>query len=349
MATMKCIVKAKRESGGLAFQDRPIPKAGSGDVLIKQKAVAICGTDLHIYNWDAWSQRRVPVPCVLGHEFAGEVVEIGPGVTHVKVGDYVSGEGHLVCGVCQQCRTGMGHVCESWKGLGYDIDGAFCEYLKFPAMNVWHNDPAVEPAMCSIQDPLGNAIHTVFSQECVAKKVAVFGLGPVGLLSIAVLKAIGAEEIFAIGQKNRMRIDLAKQVGAHHAVGVEAGDPVQYIKDHTKGKGVDVVLEISGNPKAFKSALDAVKAAGHISVIGTSNASYDVDFAKDIVFRGVNIHGITGRRIWDTWYKMKGLFNSGNLDVSKIITHRLPFDQYEKGFEIMQSGNCGKVVLELNA
>lgn len=347
MNTMRCIVKARPEPGGLEFQERPIPKAGSGQVVIKQKAVAICGTDLHIYEWDAWSQSRVPLPCIIGHEFAGYVCEVGPNVTHVKEGDYVSGEGHLVCGVCQQCRTGMGHVCESWKGLGYDIDGCFCEYLLFPAANIVHNDPHVDPAMASIQDPLGNAVHTVFAQNCVAKKVAVFGLGPVGLLTIAVLKAIGADTIFAVGRKNQYRLELAKACGAHHVISETESNPVSYIMEHTNGKGVDVCLEISGNPKAFQNALQVVKAAGHISIIGTSNQNYEVNFAKDVVFRSVNIHGITGRLIWDTWYKMKGLFASGNLDVSKIITHRLPYAEYEKGFEIMKSGNCGKVVLEL--
>ena len=347
MATMKCIVKAKPEPGGLEFQDRPVPSPGMGEVVIKQKAVAICGTDLHIYNWDAWSQSRVPLPCIIGHEFAGHVAKVGTGVTHVKEGDYVSGEGHLVCGVCQQCRTGMGHVCESWKGLGYDIDGAFCEYLLFPAANIVHNDPDVDPGMASIQDPLGNAVHTVFAQDCVAKKVAVFGVGPVGALAVAVLKAIGADTIFAVGRKNQYRLDLAKACGAHHIIRGVDTDPVAYIMDHTDGKGVDVVLEISGNPNAFQNALDVVKAAGHISVIGTSNKDYEVNFAKDVVFKAVNIHGITGRKIWDTWYKMKGLFASGNLDVSKVITHRLPYAEYEKGFEIMQVGNCGKVVLDL--
>ncbi len=347
MSTMKCIVKAKPEPGGLEFQERPIPKAGPGQVVIKQKAVSICGTDLHIYNWDAWSQNRVSLPCILGHEFAGHVSDVGPNVNHVKEGDYVSGEGHLVCGVCQQCRTGMGHVCESWKGLGYDIDGAFCEYLLFPASGVVHNDPDVDPAMAAIQDPLGNAVHTVFAQDCVAKKVAVFGLGPVGALSVAVLRAIGADTIFAVGRRNQYRIDLAKACGAHHVIAGAEIDPVAYIMDHTDGKGVDVCLEISGNPKAFQNALDVVKDAGHISVIGTSNDKYEVDFAKDVVFKAVNIHGITGRMIWDTWYKMKGLFASGNLDVSKVITHRMPYADYEKGFEIMQSGNCGKVVLDL--
>lgn len=347
MATMKCIVKAKREPGGLQFQERPVPSARAGEVVIKQKAVAICGTDLHIYNWDAWSQSRVPVPCVIGHEFAGHVVEVGEGVKHVKEGDYVSGEGHLVCGVCQQCRTGQGHVCESWKGLGYDIDGAFCEYLLFPAANVWHNDATVEPGLASIQDPLGNAVHTVFAQDCVSKSVAVFGLGPVGLLSVAVLKAIGAGKVFAVGRKNTFRLDLARELGATHIVRETEVDPVTYIMDNTGGKGVDVVLEISGNPKAFQNALRVVKMAGHISVIGTSNNNYDVNFARDVVFRAINIHGITGRKIWDTWYKMKGLFASGNLDVTKVITHRFPYPEYEKGFEIMGSGNCGKVVLDL--
>jgi threonine 3-dehydrogenase len=343
---MKTITKTRPEEGGLTLEDREIPKPGFGEVLIKNKATAICGTDLHIYNWDAWSQGRVKLPCILGHEFAGEVIECGPGVRHLKVGDQVTGEGHLTCGFCRNCRGGDGHVCFDWKGIGYDTDGCFREYLTHPEMNTVVNSPDVDPGVLSIQDPLGNAIHTVFAADCVANRVAVFGLGPVGVLAVAVLKAIGAAEIFAVGRKNPYRIDLAKQAGAHHAFGSANTNPVEYIMDHTDGKGVDVVLEISGNPQAVQDGLHSVRMGGHMALIGTSSQPTTIDLAKDLVFRSVHMHGVTGRRLWHTWDKMNGLLASGSLNVEPLITHRFPFTDYEKGFQLMQSGNCGKVILE---
>jgi len=343
---MKCIVKSRPEVGGLSFEDREIPEPGVGQVLIKNKATAICGTDLHIYKWDAWSQRRVKLPCIIGHEFAGEVVKVGPGVRHLKVGDQVSGEGHITCGFCRNCRMGDGHVCESWKGIGYDIDGCFREYLCHPEMNTWLNDPKADPGVLSIQDPLGNAIHTVFAADCVASRVAVMGVGPVGMLAVAVLKAIGAAQIFAVGRKNPYRLDMARKLGAHHVIASNETNVVDYIKEHTGGKGVDVVLEMSGNPQAVQDGLRSLRMGGDLVLIGTSNDTCTLDLAKDVVFRAIHIHGVTGRKLWHTWYKMKGLIESGNLDVEPVITHRFPFDEYEKGFQLMDSGNCGKVVLE---
>ena len=346
MSMMKAIVKARPEEGGLEFKDMPIPEPGFGEVLLKNRAVAICGTDLHIYNWDAWSQNRVSIPTIIGHEFAADVVKVGEGVSHVKVGEYVSGEGHIVCGFCDNCRTGNGHVCYNWKGLGYDIDGAFREYFIMPEANIWKNDPETSPAFASIQDPLGNAIHTVFKADCVGKKVAVYGLGPVGLLAVAALKAIGAAEIFAFGYSNEYRLDLGRKLGAHHVVKTKDVDPVQYIKDHTNGHGVDVAMEIAGTPQAILSAVKCVKMAGDVVLLGIPNKEVPIDIASDVVFRAVSIHGVTGRKIWDSWSKMKGLLQSG-MDVSPVITHEFPFDEYEKGFKLMQTGNCGKVILNL--
>jgi threonine 3-dehydrogenase len=346
MSTMKCIVKTRPERGGLSFEDREIPSPGMGQVLIRNEATAICGTDLHIYHWDAWSQGRVKLPCIIGHEFAGEVIEVGPGVRHVKVGDKVTGEGHITCGFCRNCRMGDGHVCESWRGIGYDIDGCFREYVVHPEQNIWLNDPSLPPEWLAVQDPLGNAIHTVFAANCVASRVAVYGVGPVGMLTIAVLKAIGAAEIFAVGRSNPYRLQKARELGAHHVIATNDTDPVQYIKDHTGGKGVDVVLELSGSPRAVQDGLKSLRMGGDLVLIGTSNEKSTIDLAKDVVFRAVHIHGVTGRKLWDTWYKMKGLFASGNLDVAPIVTHVLPFEDYEKGFELMDSGNCGKVVLK---
>jgi threonine 3-dehydrogenase len=345
MTRMKAIVKASPEPGGLEFQDVPIPQPGPGEVLLRNRAVAICGTDLHIYNWDAWSQSRVKIPIIIGHEFAADVVGVGEGVKNVKVGEYVSGEGHLICGFCDNCRTGKGHVCYNWKGLGYDVDGVFREYFLMAEWNIWKNDPDTRPSLAAIQDPLGNAIHTVFRVDCVGKTAAVYGLGPVGLLSVATLRAIGAAEIFALGRSNAYRLDLARKLGAHHVLKTKDIDPVNYIKEHTGGSGVDVAMEIAGTPEAIQAAIRSVKMGGDVVVLGIPNREVPIDFAADIVFRSVSIHGITGRRIWDSWFKMKGLLKSGRLDIEPVITHQFPFDEYEKAFELMKTGNCGKVVL----
>jgi threonine 3-dehydrogenase len=347
MGVMKAIVKVRPEPGGLELREVPIPEPGFGEVLLKNRAVAICGTDLHIYNWDGWSQSRVRIPTVIGHEFAADVMAVGPGVKNVKEGDYVSGEGHLVCGFCDNCRTGKGHVCYAWKGLGYDIDGAFREYFLMPEMNIWKNDPDTPAAFASIQDPLGNAVHAVFAVDCVGKTVAVYGLGPVGLLCVATLKAIGAAEIFAFGRSNEYRLDLARKLGAHHVIRTMDTDPVAYIRQETDNMGVDVAMEIAGTPEAIQGAIHSAKMGGEVVVLGIPNREVSIDFAADVVFRSVTIHGITGRRIWDTWFKMKGLLKSGRLDVAPVITHEFAFDEYEKGFELMKTGNCGKVVLNL--
>jgi threonine 3-dehydrogenase len=287
----------------------------------------------------------VKIPTIIGHEFAADVVGVGDGVKNVKVGEYVSGEGHLICGFCDNCRTGKGHVCYNWKGLGYDVDGVFREYFLMAEMNIWKNDPDTPPASAAIQDPLGNAIHTVFRVDCVGKTAAVYGLGPVGLLSVATLRAIGAAEIFALGRSNAYRLDLARKLGAHHVLKTKDVDPVGYIKEHTGGSGVDVAMEIAGTLEAIQAAIESVKMGGDVVVLGIPNREVPIDFAADIVFRSVSIHGVTGRRIWDSWLKMKGLLKSGRLDIEPVITHQFSFDEYEKAFELMKTGNCGKVVL----
>ncbi|NOZ84941.1 MAG: L-threonine 3-dehydrogenase [Deltaproteobacteria bacterium] len=345
--TMKCIVKARPEPDGLEMQERSIPRPSHGKVLIKVQTAAICGTDLHIFNWDHWSRERVHVPRIIGHEFAGKVVETGPDVEHLKVGDYVTGEGHLTCGFCRNCRMGDGHVCENWRGIGYDVDGCFAEYIVHPELNTWLNDETLPPHVAAIQDPLGNAIHTVFAADCIGNDVAVFGLGPVGLLAVAVLKAIGAARIFAIDWDNHYRMDIAGRLGAHHVIAASEKNAVDYVMERTSGKGLDVVLEVSGSPEALQDGLRCLRMAGDLVLIGTSNKTVSLDITNDVVFRAINIHGITGRRLWHTWYKMKGLLASGNLEVEPIITHRLPFDDFHKGFELMQAARCGKVVLEL--
>ncbi len=347
MSMMKAIVKAHPQPGGLEFQDVPIPEPGVGEVLLKNRCVAICGTDLHIYNWDAWSQHRVQTPRIIGHEFAAEVAALGPEVHHTKVGEYVSGEGHLVCGRCDNCRTGLGHVCYSWKGIGYDVDGVFAEYFVLPERNIWKNDPELPPHVAAVQDPLGNAIHTVFRTDCVAKTVVVFGDGPVGLLAVAILKAIGAARIIVFGLDNDYRLGLARQAGADDVVKVTEHDPVEYVMGATGGFGADVVLEIAGARASIQAAIKSAKLGGEVVMIGIPNSDIPVNFAEDVVFRSLSIYGITGRRIWDSWFKMRGLLRSGRLNVEPLVTHQFDFNDYEKGFELMQTGRCGKVVLNL--
>jgi len=345
---MKAIVKARPEPGGLELRDLPIPEPKDNEALIKIRKLAICGTDLHIYNWDAWSQHRVKTPRVIGHEFAGEIVAVGKAVKRHQVGDYVSGEGHLFCGVCQMCRTGQAHICEDWVGLGYDVDGAFAEYLTLPEVNLWKNDPAVPAELAAIQDPLGNAVHAVFAADCVTKKVVVFGCGPGGLLAVAVLHAIGAATIIALDKGNPYRMDMAKRLGATHVLDVDTLDDVPAaIRQITGHKGADVVIEIAGTQAAVRSAVQSVHPGGDLVLLGLPSQPVTFDVSEEIVFKAIHIHGITGRRIYDTWYRMKGLLRNPNIKLNEIITHSFPFADYEKGFQLMRQGNCGKVILEL--
>jgi threonine 3-dehydrogenase len=345
---MKAIVKVRREPGGLEMRDLPQPTPKANEALIKIDKVAICGTDLHIYNWDAWSQHRVQTPRVIGHEFAGEIVATGAALKRFAVGDYVSGEGHLFCGVCQMCRTGQAHICEDWLGLGYDCDGAFAEYLTLPEVNLWKNDPAVPPEVAAIQDPLGNAVHAVFAADCVTKKVVVFGCGPVGLLAVTVLHAIGAAQVIALDKGNKYRLDLAKRVGATHVIDVnEVADVAAEIRKITGGKGADVVIEIAGSAASVRAAIESVHPGGDLVLLGLPSERVAFDISEEIVFKAIRIHGICGRHIYDTWYRMAGLLKNTNIKLQEIITHHFPFDEYEKGFQLMRQGNCGKVILDL--
>jgi threonine 3-dehydrogenase len=316
--------------------------------LIKVKVASICGTDVHIYEWDKWAQGRIKTPLLYGHEFAGHVVEIGSNVNHVKVGDYVSGECHIACGHCLQCRTGYAHVCKNTKIFGVDVPGIFAEYACIPAANVWHNDPEAPPELCSIQDPFGNAVHSVFSADVVAKDVVVLGVGPIGAMCVSICKNIGAANVFAVGRKNEYRIELAKKVGADYAYSA-ADDVKKDIFDKTDGKGADIVLEMSGNSKAVGQGLDLLRTGGQLILLGVYADPVTLDFSKQVVFKYATIKGINGRRMFDDWYRMKGLLKNKAIrkDLETIITHRFKFDDFQKGMEAMRSGNSGKVVLEL--
>ncbi len=343
---MKAIVKTM-SGPGAELQEVPTPTPPRDGVLVKIKSVSICGTDFHVYSWDAWAQNRVKPPVLMGHEWAGEVVEVGPEVTSLKVGDYVSGESHKVCGHCLQCRTGQGHVCQNTKIFGVDTQGCFADYFAVPESSVIKNDPRVPPEIACMQDPLGNAVHAALAGEIIGKSVAVLGCGPIGLFAIAVCKAVGAGPIWA-SDTTEYRLKLAQKVGADHVVQVPAEDIETRVKEATEGQGVDVVLEMSGAPPAIQQAMRLTRPGGRVSLMGIPSKAVSLEVAEDIIFKGLTVQGIVGRRLYDTWYTMKSLLANSSLDVSPILTHRLPFEEFETGMELMRSGQCGKVVLKVS-
>jgi threonine 3-dehydrogenase len=339
---MEAIVKTFPEPNGTELKLVEVPKLKPEEVLIKTRVISICGTDLHIYNWDSWAQKHIKLPRIYGHEFAGIITELGREVKSLKKGDYVSGEGHLVCWKCFQCRTGLAHVCSEVKGLGVDVDGAFAEYLVLPASNVWRNDNNLSLEIASIQDPLGNATHAVLSTEIVGNTIAIFGCGPLGLMSISICKFIGASKVFAIGRKNIYRLKLAKKLGADLVLKSE--EAVETILNETDGKGVDVVLEMAGNSIALRQGLKVLRSGGELITLGIYSEPVEINVSEDIVFKNVKLQGIYGRRMYETWYKMKGLLQAG-LNLKPIITHKLKFRDFRKAFKVARSGNCGKVIL----
>lgn len=343
MEKMKVVVKAKPEAGA-ELKTVEIPKIGPRDILVKVQATSICGTDYHIYSWDEWSQNRIKTPQVMGHEFAGEVVKMGSEVTKVKLGDIVSAETHIVCNTCEFCLTGKGHICKDTEILGVDTQGTFAEYVAIPEDNAWVNDPSVPPEYLCIQEPLGNAVHTVLSGDVIGKTVAVVGCGPIGIMAVNVAKAVGAAKVIAI-EVNEYRLNLADELGADVTINPLKEDVVARVLEETDGIGIDVVAEMSGNPMAIRQAFKYIKLGGRMSMLGIPNGEVSLDIANDIVFKGITINGIVGRKMYDTWYQVKGLIASGNLNLDKLVTHRFSLEDFDKGMELMASGNCGKVIL----
>ncbi|MFD3270280.1 L-threonine 3-dehydrogenase [Paenibacillus dendritiformis] len=341
-ATMIGLVKAERKPGAV-LKEVPVPAYGPDEVLVRVKASSICGTDVHIYKWDDWAARTVVTPNVFGHEFAGIVEAVGDRVTNVKVGDHVSGEGHVVCGVCKACRTGNAHVCPHTRSFGITLPGCFGEYAVLRASNVIQNDPKLPFEIACLQDPLGNAVQTVLAGDIVGKSVAVVGVGPIGLMAIAVAKACGSGTIIAV-DINPYRLEMAKTMGADVIVNSKEVNSVQAIREATNGEGAEVVLEMSGHPDAIRDALKAAAQAGRVSLLGIPSKEVAFDLAEDVIFKGLQLVGITGRRMYDTWYQLKGLLERGRIDLTPIITHRLTLDRYEEAFDLMSSGNCGKIV-----
>jgi len=345
---MKAIVKTKAETCGTEMLTLDIPRPGPSDVLIKIDTASICGTDVHIFNWDLWASSRIIPPLIYGHEFVGYVVEKGKNVTNVREGDYVSGECHIFCGRCYQCKAGQMHICQNMKVFGIDVPGVFAEYACIPALNVWLNDKDVPSELCSVQDPFGNAVHSVYSTDIEGKDIAVLGLGPIGIMCVMLCKNLGAANIFAVEKKNSYRSNLAKKVGATYVFGEGETDTLtKQIYEITNGKGVDAVLEMSGSKEALIHGLGLVKKGGCMILLGVYNEPIALDVSNQIVFKYVTLKGIYGRRIWGDWQKMKELLKNSEIrkDLETIITHRFTFDKFFDAMEIMRSGQSGKVVL----
>ncbi len=342
--TMKCVVKDKPERG-LTRTTKPIPNELAPDeVLIKVIYTSICGTDYHIYEYDDWAKKRLKLPFTAGHEFCGEVVKVGDAVERVKRGDIVSAETHIVCGYCQFCESGNAHICENTKIIGVDTDGAFAEYVRIPAMNCFVNSPDKNPLYLSVQEPLGNAVHTMAHFPVEGKDVVIVGCGPIGLMGVNVAKAYNAKKIIAI-EVNEYRLDLAKKLGADVIINPKQEDVITRVLEETEGRGADVIGEFSGNKTAIEQSFKYLKRGGGLSMLGIPSKDIDVDVANDIVFKGIQIYGVVGRRIYETWYQVKELVDNDMLDFETLITHTYPMSKIEEAMEIMGSGNCGKIVI----
>jgi threonine 3-dehydrogenase len=339
---MKALVKSKRDQG-LELQDVPVPKIGINDCLIRVHKTGICGTDLHIYNWDSWAQKTIPVPMVVGHEFVGEIVEVGSNVTDFFPGEIVSGEGHVVCGRCRNCLAGRRHLCKDTQGVGVNRPGAFAEYLALPMSNIWHHKPGIDHDIASIFDPLGNAVHTALAFDCLGEDVLITGAGPIGLMACAVTRFSGARNI-VISDLNPFRLDLARKMGATVAYDPRQTSTQEVMTSLGMKEGFDVGLEMSGSPAALRTMLENMCHGGKIAMLGIPSEQIAIDWNL-VVFNMLTIRGIYGREMYETWYKMSVLLESG-LDISQVITHRFDFRDYEKGFAAMKQGNCGKVVLD---
>ena len=339
---MKALVKAKAEEG-IWLQDVPAPEVGHNDVLIQIRKSAICGTDVHIYNWDEWSSRTVPVPMTVGHEYAGVVVELGSEVRGLKVGDRVSGEGHITCGHCRNCRAGRRHLCRNTKGVGVDRPGSFAEYLSLPAVNAFPLPDGIDDEIAAILDPLGNATHTTLSFDLVGEDVLITGAGPIGIMSVAIARHVGARYI-VITDVNDYRLDLARKMGADRAVNVAKESLADTMSDLGMQEGFDVGLEMSGNSAALRDLLRAMNHGGRVALLGIPPEEIPLDL-NEIIFKGLHIKGIYGREMFETWYKMTAMLQSG-LDITPILTHRFAIDDFQKGFDVMRSGQSGKVVLD---
>jgi threonine 3-dehydrogenase len=341
METMKALVKSKAQPG-LWLEDVPVPEIGINDVLIEILRTGICGTDVHIFNWDAWAQKTVPVPLVVGHEFVGRIVEQGGNVKDFQIGDIVSGEGHVVCGRCRNCLAGRRHLCMDTSGVGVNRPGAYAQYLSLPVTNVWHHEPDIPRDVQSIFDPLGNAVHTALSFPVLGEDVLITGAGPIGIMAAAVVRHAGARFV-VITDVNPYRLELARKMKPTLALDVRKDSIQDAQKKLGMKEGFDVGLEMSGNPAAFRDMLTNMCHGGKIAMLGIPSEEMAIDW-NTVVFNMLTIKGIYGREMYETWYKMTVLIEGG-LDIGPVITHRFHYTHFEHGFEVMRSGNSGKVIL----
>lgn len=339
---MKALVKS-RAAPGIWLQQVDTPKPGTNEVLIRIEKTGICGTDMHIYNWDEWAQRNIQVPRIIGHEFVGHIVDIGPGVHGYSVGDRVSAEGHINCGICRNCRAGKRHLCHKAVGIGGGRDGAFAEYLVMPAGNLWPIHADIPSDLAAILDPFGNAVHCALSFDVVGEDVLITGAGPIGIMAAAVCRFIGARHI-VITDINDQRLQLAQTMGASKAVNVSNNTIEAAMAELQMSNGFDVGLEMSGNPAAFNAMIQHMYHGGHIALLGFLPPDTEISWDQ-IIFKGLHIKGVYGREMYETWYKMTQLLRSG-LDIDPVITHRFAVDDYEEAFQVVHDGHCGKVILE---
>ncbi len=323
----------------------PKPVAGPGEVLIRVRHAGVCGTDLHIADWDAWAQGRIKPPLVVGHEFAGEVAALGPGVTEFQVGQLVTAEGHIICGHCQACRTGNGHICKNTRIIGVDRDGAFAEFIAMPATNVMTLD-GIPTEIGAIMDPMGNAFHTVLTAEIPGSTVFIVGCGPIGCFAVGIARAAGAAKVIA-SDVNPNRLALAKKMGAHVVINAAKDDVVRSVLAETGGEGVDVVCEMSGVPAALHQAFATIRMGGRVQLLGIPKGEVPVDFASEIIFKGITLYGVIGRKMYETWHQMRRFLSSGLLDPRPVITHRFPLAKIDDALAAIRSGDAGKVILEI--
>jgi threonine 3-dehydrogenase len=332
---------------GFEIVEVPVPAPGRTDVLIKVAAGGICGTDLHIYRWDPWAQARIRPPRVIGHEFCGTVVAVGEDVTEVSVGERVAGESHITCGWCHRCRHGQAHICERLEIVGVDRDGAFAEYVVLPARNAWRLDQSIPLEIGAVMDPLGNAVHTALATDLVTRTVAIMGCGPIGLMAIPICRMAGAAVVFA-SDVTPNRLALARRMGADLVLDSREGDTAERIHRETDAGGADVVLEMSGHPDGIRDALRSVRSGGWVGLLGLPGAPLELDLTNLVIFKAVRVEGIFGRRLWQTWEQMTTLLRRG-LDISPVITHKLPLERFVEGFALLEAGQAGKVILTLDA
>ena len=339
---MKALVKSIPKAG-IWMEEAPEPICDSNNVKIKITHTAICGTDLHIYKWDDWAQRTLKLPLIIGHEFCGIIEEVGPSVTHYKPGQRVSGEGHITCGFCRNCRAGKRHLCEFTKGVGVHRDGAFAEYIVMPESNIWPIDQSIPSEIAAFFDPFGNAVHSALSYRVAGEDILITGAGPIGLMAVVICNFIGARNV-VITDINEYRLKIAKKLGASKTINITKKSINDCYSELGIKSGFDIGLEMSGNSAAFNSMLEHMYHGGKIALLGLLPNSTIINW-DNIIFKGLKLKGIYGREMYETWYKMSEMINSG-LDISNVMTHKLSIDRYKEAFDIMETGNCGKIVLE---